>query len=328
MLGIPKMRRRLTVTGASETIDGVSRLSMSDLRNDDTITKFHSAFTCAVTDYSGSSKKGYAPYNPRKKNQDALIMMDDISTNSLILCVLDGHGENGDSVANEFRDRLPSEITNHPSWKNDIKKATSESITKIEQDIIQNFKVDTDYSGTTLAMAVIRGNHVTCINIGDSRIILGKEQNKQFVSEELTIDHKPDLPKEKERILSTGGRVFAVAYDDGIDGPVRVWLADVDIPGLAMSRSLGDTVAHTAGVSSEPEFSERTLNPEEDRFIIVATDGLWEFVSSKETTDIVSMSSSPSDAVEALVRESNIRWMKEEQVIDDTTIIAAYLFNY
>jgi serine/threonine protein phosphatase PrpC len=198
--------------------------------------QFHSTLSCAVTDYSGSSKKGYAPYNPRKKNQDAFIMAEDILTNTLILCVLDGHGEHGDMVANEFRDRLSSEMIRHPKWSSDIKTATAESIAKIEQEVIQNFKIDTDYSGTTLSMAIIRGNQVTCVNIGDSRVILGKESSQKIFPEELTTDHKPDLPKERERILATGGRVFAVAYDDGIDGPARVWLGDVDIPGLAMSR--------------------------------------------------------------------------------------------
>lgn len=41
--------------------------------------------------------------------------------------------------------------------------------------------------------------------------------------------------------------MFALSYDDGYTGPERVWLKDQDIPGLAMSRSLGDTVAHSVG---------------------------------------------------------------------------------
>lgn len=87
-------------------------------------------------------------------------------------------------------------------------------------------------------------------------------------------------------------------------------------------------VAHSAGVSSEPEFTERLLNPSEDRYIIVATDGLWEFITNTETIDLVSSATSPAEAVDVLVKESNVRWMREEQVIDDTTIIVAYLFGY
>ena len=41
---------------------------------------------------------------------------------------------------------------------------------------------------------------------------------------------------------------LGMEYEDGYNGPARVWLADQDIPGLAMSRSLCDTVAHSVGV--------------------------------------------------------------------------------
>ena len=95
---------------------------------------------------------------------------------------------------------------------------------------------------------------LTCANVGDSRVILGKKDTfGKLVVEEMSHDHKPDNPLEQKRIEQAGGRVFAVQYEDGIDGPARVWLAKIDIPGLAMSRSLGDTVAHSVGVLSTPE---------------------------------------------------------------------------
>jgi len=93
-------------------------------------------------------------------------------------------------------------------------------------------------------------------------------------------------------------------------------------------RSLGDSVAHTAGVSSEPEFTERELDPATDKFVVVASDGLWEFVSNQETVQYVDATSSPTSSVEVLVKEANKRWMEEEQVIDDTTVITAFLFDY
>lgn len=69
--------------------------------------------------------------------------------------------------------------------------------------------------------------------------------------------------------------MFAVEYDDGVDGPARVWLGHMDVPGLAMSRSLGDQVAHTAGVSSEPDFVEYTFNEgREDLIMVMASDGI------------------------------------------------------
>lgn len=94
------------------------------------------------------------------------------------------------------------------------------------------------------------------------------------------------------------------------------------------SRSLGDAVAHTAGVSSEPEFTERELDPIADKFLVVATDGLWEFVENNETIQMTEAQKGPTEAVDVMVKESSMRWMREEQVIDDTTIIVANLFNY
>jgi len=198
--------------------------------------QYQAAIRCAVTEYSGVSKKGYAPYNPRKKNQDALIMADDPATNTLILCVLDGHGEHGDGVSQHFRDQLAAEMISHPDWSTDVKQASADAIAKVEHQVIRNFRIDTEFSGTTLAMAIIRGNTITGVNIGDSRVIIGREEKGQIVAEEFTHDHKPDSPAEKERIIASGGRVFAVEYDDGIDGPPRVWLGHMDVPGLAMSR--------------------------------------------------------------------------------------------
>jgi len=323
---LQRIRRRLTVTGASETIDGVSKLSVSEESGD--ATQFRSSTPCAISHYSGVSKKGHAPYNPRKKNQDALIMLNERETNSVILCVLDGHGEYGDDVATAFEQQLPNQLMSHPSWLTDVKKACSEAIAEVERNIIQNCNIDTEFSGTTLSMAIIRGNKIIGVNIGDSRVIIGKQINGNIVAEEFTHDHKPDLPQEKERIIAAGGRVFAVEYDDGVDGPPRVWLGHMDLPGLAMSRSLGDVVAHSVGVLSEPEFTERDLDPATDKFVVVATDGLWEFVTNTETAVIVSEDATPMDSVNNLATEAYKRWMKEENLVDDTTIITAYLFDY
>jgi serine/threonine protein phosphatase PrpC len=97
---------------------------------------------------------------------------------------------------------------------------------------------------------------------------------------------------------------------------------------LRVPRSLGDAVAHTAGVISDPEFTEKELDPSSDRVIVVATDGLWEFVNNDETINLLSPTPGPAEAVDCLVKEANARWMQEEQVIDDTTVIVAHLFDY
>ena len=49
--------------------------------------------------YAGKSQKGYIPYNPRKVNQDYLLMYEDSSTGTLLLGTFDGHGEHGHCIS-------------------------------------------------------------------------------------------------------------------------------------------------------------------------------------------------------------------------------------
>lgn len=69
----------------------------------------------------------------------------------------------------------------------------------------------------------------------------------------LSRDHKPDAKDEKERIISWNGRIDTFREPNGDPiGPARVWLKHENVPGLAMSRSIGDLVAASVGVSAEP----------------------------------------------------------------------------
>ena len=94
----------------------------------------------------------------------------------------------------------------------------------------------------------------------------------------LSRDHKPDDPEESKHILANNGRIDS--YRDQLGnqiGPMRVWLKTEDIPGLAMSRSFGDAMASRVRVNAIPEITEVTLEPE-DKVIVLASDGVWEFL--------------------------------------------------
>ncbi len=69
----------------------------------------------------------------------------------------------------------------------------------------------------------------------------------------ITRDHKPDEPDEAERILAHGGRIEPFRDGNGeCVGPLRVWQKTQDIPGLAMTRAVGDGAGALAGVISLP----------------------------------------------------------------------------
>lgn len=87
-------------------------------------------------------------------------------------------------------------------------------------------------------------SYVWCANIGDSRAIVGTFERNNWSHYTLSNDHKPDSKLEYERIIACGGRVDSFKDQEGNPlGPPRVWLKNENIPGLAMARSFGDSVA-------------------------------------------------------------------------------------
>ena len=89
------------------------------------------------------------------------------------------------------------------------------------------------------------GNKVICANCGDSRGMMARLDDQGNWNEvSLSNDHKPCTPIEQDRILKNGGRVEAYRINGISVGPKRVWLKVDNVPGLAMSRSIGDKVAH------------------------------------------------------------------------------------
>ncbi len=76
------------------------------------------------------------------------------------------------------------------------------------------------------------------------------------------------LLQEKRRIEKAGGMVLPMRNREGaFVGPKRVFRQDGLSPGLAMSRSLGDLLAHSLGVSPVPTCSHRRLTSH-DQFVV------------------------------------------------------------
>lgn len=278
------------------------------------------------------TKKGYSPnFASKPFNQDAMVLVQDPRTSAWLYCVFDGHGEDGHKVSRFFEQRIAHGVFTHKAWPDKPAAAMRDTVLALERQILAMSKnratstCDCRLSGTTGVMATVYDGLLTVANIGDSRIIVGTASGGAGVrGVDVSNDHKPDLPAERQRIERAGGRVFAIEYDDGGPSPHRVWLRDQNIPGLAMSRSLCDTVAKIAGVISEPEITERRLGAS-DRFLVLGSDGLFEFMSSQEVADIVQKYDDPEKAVERLMVKSKQRWLENEPVSDDTTIIVVEL---
>ena len=287
-------------------------------------------------------KKGYSGPGIKKTNQDNFFIYNNFNNNSnyVYLGVCDGHGIFGQDISTYLVNNLPQKMNKKVISKN-VKNLSNADIsllttifqeTFVETNISLNSdeRIDSSYSGSTCVSLLFTPSKVFCINVGDSRCILGKflEKDKNWISYHLSRDHKPSEPDEMLRIKKYGGIVESYRDNFGnFVGPERVWGTGLEGPGLAMSRSFGDEMGHGLGIVVDPEILEHFFE-KEDKFIVLASDGIWEFLSNEEVVNIVQeyyLENNVEGAIEHLYNEAAKRWIMEEGVVDDITIIIMFL---
>jgi len=226
--------------------------------------------------------------------------------------------ERTDKNLSSFCQELKGKISN--TKENSSEEESTESI------------FDVEYSGSTCVSLFLKQknmNKIYIANVGDSRAIVIKEnENRNWVPYQLSRDHKPTEEDEVKRILEYDGEIERIEDDDGNwTGPLRVWMKGSDGPGLAMTRSFGDEIGSLVGVLPIPEVGEYQIK-EEDKAIIIASDGLWEYMTNEEVAEIVkklAIKKDPDFIANELYKESVIKWKLKDYGIDDITIICILL---
>lgn len=278
-----------------------------------------------ATVYTQQGRKGI--------NQDAMLVWDGFGgEDDGVLCgVFDGHGPHGHVVARRVRDSLPLRLMSAArdsgadmpaaAWR----KAFARAYKAMDKDLRSHPSLDCFCSGSTAVTVLKLGSDLYMANIGDSRAVLGSREatGGGMVAVQLTVDLKPDVPSEAERIKKCRGRVFALQDEPEVP---RVWLPFDDAPGLAMARAFGDFCLKDYGVISVPEFFHWSLT-EKDQFVILASDGVWDVLSNQEAVDIVSASPSRSKAAKSLVEAATREWKTKYPTskIDDCAVVCLYL---
>ncbi|KAK4350785.1 hypothetical protein RND71_030098 [Anisodus tanguticus] len=130
-------------------------------------------------------------------------------------------------------------------------------------------------SGSTAVLVILTADSIIAANCGDSRAVLSRGGRALPLSN----DHKlsaqlPDRIDERSRIEALGGRV---EFGD------RARVQGI----LSMSRAIGDKYLKPY-ISAEPELSIIKRIPE-DEFLILASDGLWDVVSSETACHVARM---------------------------------------
>ena len=279
---------------------------------------------------------GFDGEEPKENNQDNFFIYKNFADHKdyIYMSVCDGHGVEGHFVSDFIKDVLPYYMSENLKNANILteKELAHQIITEtfilVNNMLISNENINSLFSGSTCVSVIFTPEKLIVPNIGDSRAVLGRydKTSNSYKAIELSRDHKPTEIDESKRIIENGGRIQPFTEEGEFVGPQRVWLKDEEVPGLAMTRSFGDRVAATVGVISEPEIKEFDFD-ENDKFMIIASDGIWEFISSQECVEIIKGFYEKNDmkgCAEHLYEESSKRWMKEEEVIDDTTLILVF----
>ena len=209
-----------------------------------------------------------------------------------------------------------------------IHQIITETFLIVNNMLVSNENINSLFSGSTCVSVIFTPERLIVPNIGDSRAVLARfdQSTGKYKAIDLSRDHKPTEKDEAKRIYENDGRIQPFTEDGEFVGPQRVWIKEEEVPGLAMTRSFGDRVAATVGVMSEPEIKEFNFD-ENDKYMIIASDGIWEFISSQECIDMIQKFYESNDlkgCCEYLYQESSKRWLKEEEVIDDTTLILVF----
>lgn len=213
----------------------------------------------------------------RDQNEDkhSIILNIDGKKNDLadinLYGIYDGHG--GKFVSKYLSNNLPVYFTDkrvpYPLTDNKYINGVYEILDK---NLNEKHKRNATHCGSTCLVVLHQknnnGNNLIIMNTGDSRAILCKD----IFGIPLTIDHKPNYPKEKRRIEKLGGRI----YKDGMDYRIK---------DLSVSRAFGDLDAQPF-ICSTPDIFRYKIE-KNDKFIILGCDGLWDVMSNQDVVNFV-----------------------------------------
>eukprot|EP00611_Tribonema_gayanum_P027397 TRINITY_DN6756_c0_g1_i1.p1 TRINITY_DN6756_c0_g1~~TRINITY_DN6756_c0_g1_i1.p1 ORF type:complete len:471 (+),score=133.79 TRINITY_DN6756_c0_g1_i1:2160-3572(+) len=278
-------------------------------------------YSCHGVEPSYSEEDGIAA----KINQDRGCVVFPFASNpkQAVFAVFDGHGEHGDVISHYAMHELQSRLEVHPALVSDPALAFKETFIAVDRALAKTHGAEATFSGTTAVCVLMREDHLWIANAGDSRAVLAQHRAGAagYTAKDLSIDQNPNSPAEQQRIEAAGGFV-SPPPEPGLSA--RVWLdREMTQIGLAMARSIGDHAVKGIGVIAEPEVTEHFLGPD-DQFLILASDGVWEFISSQEAVEKIAanLDKGCMQATQALIEMAAQRWREVEgDYRDDSTIV-------
>lgn len=193
-----------------------------------------------------------------------------------MFAIFDGH--NGDTCADFCSNNFPNSIDEHVKGGKVNRSAMTEIFLKVDEDFWHHIEAQPVDAGCTAVVAFYNRvrRYLSVANCGDARCVLSRKRT----AIKMSIDHRPSVPSERQRIENAGVTV----YDNRVDGV------------LAVSRAMGDHSFkrdHAKNkskakmpVTALPDFKSVDIT-DDDEFLILACDGLWDVMTDQEAVDYV-----------------------------------------
>jgi len=245
-----------------------------------------------------------------------------------LFIIADGHGIGGEWPATKVIEVLPNVLQGDSCTKMLQNEEVSAALLSAFEKTQQFLEEESPKAGVMLEMA---GCAVVCAmrhpnrnflwvaSAGDSRAMLIAHGSGVI---QQTNDHKPSVAEERKRIEENGGEIISENVETA-----RVFVRGEAYPGLAMTRSLGDTIVKDFGVISEPEVVKWHLDGRPGLMLVAATDGLWDFLENDViATHIlggIQAGRTTQKIAEELLSFSRSAWQQQTdgQYVDDITIL-------
>ena len=266
--------------------------------------QIETAKMCAI------SAQGAKSIEDRVKVMESLEMVSPELSHVSLYGIFDGHG--GFGAAEFVQQNLWWEIAVHPAFKaGKYKESIKDAFETTDAKFLAQTKNTFDTSGTcALVLLLIKDmklqklKQLIVANLGDSRALLCRKNKKPL---QLSNDHKVSSPEEHKRLLDAG----ALITSNKLFGM------------LLVSRALGDRDFKSPNtLLCEPEILFHDIE-EDDEFVVIATDGIWDVLSNEEVDKIVresvekrqingSISLNLQSCAEALYEEAVLRGSRDD----------------
>lgn len=217
----------------------------------------------------------------RPEMEDTHVLVDMPMCPAHTLCaIFDGH--NGIAAAKFAAQNINHIIETSPSWKaysnagnNEersdlLREALTRTLCDLDQHFFLKCPSDSLRSGSTAVMCIITPTLIACANAGDSRCVLGSQDEVLALS----TDHRPDVQEESDRIRRAGGTISF----GRVGGDISVTRGIGDF----RYKSQTDRLPQDQIVTPVPAVSIRVRNNLRDDVLLLGSRGLWGHVASDE----------------------------------------------